>query len=185
MRKHQNKWLSYWNKMMSMMDYNYSRIEKEPSFYSATCNGNPEEQFIVKDRCTTFTSAQRSLIVMQILMRARFDDTEKINFIGIRRLLNDGTYLACFPLHEGRYDRNHSTEAVFDRRLLYLEWARPIKWYKKQPLCLVRKYFGDKIALYFCWLGFYTKMLCAPAVVGLLCFLYGLASMDSSDNIPT
>ncbi|XP_038111835.1 anoctamin-4 isoform X2 [Culex quinquefasciatus] len=185
LRKHQNKWLSYWNKMMSMMDYNYSRIEKEPSFYSATCNGNPEEQFIVKDRCTTFTSAQRSLIVMQILMRARFDDTEKINFIGIRRLLNDGTYLACFPLHEGRYDRNHSTEAVFDRRLLYLEWARPIKWYKKQPLCLVRKYFGDKIALYFCWLGFYTKMLCAPAVVGLLCFLYGLASMDSSDNIPT
>lgn len=55
---------------------------------------------------------------------------------------------------------------------------------KKQPLCLVRKYFGDKIALYFCWLGFYTKMLYAPAIVGTLCFLYGLLSMDSDDNIP-
>lgn len=56
---------------------------------------------------------------------------------------------------------------------------------KKQPLCLVRKYFGDKIALYFCWLGFYTKMLYAPAIVGTLCFFYGLLSMDSNDNIPS
>ncbi|XP_055629472.1 anoctamin-4 isoform X2 [Toxorhynchites rutilus septentrionalis] len=185
LRKHQNRILSYWNKVVSLTEYNHSRIEKEPSFYSATACGNPEEQFIVKDRCTTYNSAQRSLIVMQILMRTRFDETEKATFVGIRRLLNDSTYLACFPLHEGRYDRNHSTGAVFDRRLLYLEWARPIKWYKKQPLCLVRKYFGDKIALYFCWLGFYTKMLYAPAIVGLLCFLYGLASMNSKDNIPT
>uniref|UniRef100_A0A182NDF6 Anoctamin n=1 Tax=Anopheles dirus TaxID=7168 RepID=A0A182NDF6_9DIPT len=185
LRRQQNKILGYWNRLISMTEYNHGRIEKEPSFYSATANGNPEEQFIVKDRCTSYTSAQRSLIVMQILMRTRFDETEKANNVGIRRLLNDGTYLACFPLHEGRYDRNHSSGALFDRRLLYLEWARPIKWYKKQPLCLVRKYFGDKIALYFCWLGFYTKMLYAPAIVGLFCFLYGLASMDSSDNIPT
>uniref|UniRef100_A0A8W7M3E2 Anoctamin n=1 Tax=Anopheles arabiensis TaxID=7173 RepID=A0A8W7M3E2_ANOAR len=185
LRRQQNKILNYWNRFMSMTEYNHERIEKEPSFYSATANGNPEEQFIVKDRCTSYTSAQRSLIVMQILMRTRFDETEKVNNVGIRRLLNDGTYLACFPLHEGRYDKDHSSGALFDRRLLYLEWARPIKWYKKQPLCLVRKYFGDKIALYFSWLGFYTKMLYAPAIVGLFCFLYGLATMDSSDNIPT
>lgn len=69
-------------------------------------------------------------------------------------------------------------------QLLYLEWARPAKWYKKQPLHLIKKYFGDKIALYFCWLGFYTKMLYAPAIVGTLCFFYGLISMDSDDNIP-
>ncbi|XP_050090305.1 anoctamin-5 [Anopheles aquasalis] len=185
LRRQQNKILGYWNRLVSLTEYNHGRIEKEPSFYSATASGNPEEQFIVKDRCTSYTSAQRSQIVMQILMRTRFDETEKVNNVGIRRLLNDGTYLACFPLHEGRYDRDHSSGALFDRRLLYLEWARPIKWYKKQPLCLVRKYFGDKIGLYFCWLGFYTKMLYAPAIVGLFCFLYGLASMDSSDNIPT
>ncbi|XP_058065687.1 anoctamin-4 [Anopheles bellator] len=185
LRRQQNKIMSYWYRLVSLTEYNHGRIEKEPSFYSATASGNPEEQFIVKDRCTSYTSAQRSLVVMQILMRTRFDETEKVYNVGIRRLLNDGTYLACFPLHEGRYDRNHSSGALFDRRLLYLEWARPIKWYKKQPLCLVRKYFGDKIGLYFCWLGFYTKMLYAPAIVGLFCFLYGLASMDSTDNIPT
>lgn len=70
-------------------------------------------------------------------------------------------------------------------QLLYLEWARPMKWFKRQPLCLVRKYFGDKIALYFCWLGFYTNMLVLPAVVGTLCFLYGLATMQSDDNLPS
>lgn len=70
-------------------------------------------------------------------------------------------------------------------QLLYLTWARPSKWFKKQPLCLIRKYFGDKIALYFCWLGFYTNMLIYPAVVGTICFFYGLASINSNDNIPS
>uniref|UniRef100_A0A6P4DYZ7 Anoctamin n=1 Tax=Drosophila rhopaloa TaxID=1041015 RepID=A0A6P4DYZ7_DRORH len=54
-----------------------------------------------------------------------------------------------------------------------------------QPLCLVRKYFGDKIALYFCWLGFYTEMLVYPSVVGTLCFIYGLATLESEDNTPS
>lgn len=67
-----------------------------------------------------------------------------------------------------------------------MEWARPLKtWYKKQPLCTVRKYFGDKIGLYFCWLGFYTQSLVFPAIVGLLCFIYGISSMNSDDNIPS
>lgn len=105
--------------------------------------------------------------------------------VGIRRLLNDGTYLACFPLHEGRYDRAHASGVILDRRILYLEWARPRQFFKKQPLCLIRKYFGDKIALYFCWLGFYTKMLIIPSVVGILCFFYSLATINSEYNTPS
>lgn len=57
--------------------------------------------------------------------------------------------------------------------------------YKKQPLWLIRRYFGEKVALYFAWLGFYTRSLYPPAVVGLLCFIYGLGSMDGEDNIPS
>lgn len=98
----------------NITEYDHKLIEKEPSFYSATDGGNPEDQFIVKDRLSSYTSAQRSTIVMQILLRAKYDETEKV---GIRRLLNDGTYLACFPLHEGRYDRAHSSGAIFDRRV--------------------------------------------------------------------
>jgi len=73
---------------------------------------------------------------------------------------------------------------TFCLQLLYTEWARPSRLFKKQPLWLIKKYFGEKIGLYFAWLGFYTKMLIPASIVGLLCFCYGLLSMNSSDNIP-
>ncbi|KAJ6648985.1 Anoctamin-6, partial [Pseudolycoriella hygida] len=140
-----NYWRRWLHKFQRLIEFDVSLIDNEHTFYSATADGNPEEQFIVKDRCTSYTSAQRSFIVWQILLRAKFDDTERS---GIRRLLNDNALTACFPLHEGRYDVPHSSGTVFDRRKLYLEWARPSKWYKRQPICLIRKYFNDT---YFCW----------------------------------
>ena len=44
-----------------------------------------------------------------------------------------------------------------------------------------RKYYGEKIGIYFAWLGFYTEMLFFAAVMGVICFAYGLLSYD--DNI--
>nr|XP_036672201.1 anoctamin-4 [Drosophila suzukii] len=175
-------WKDVWQRLTKKIQLDQTLLEGETTFKAATANGNPEEQFIVKDRATAFTSAQRSLMVMQVLIRTPFDESDRS---GIRRLINDGTYLGCFPLHEGRYDRPHSSGISLDRRVLYQTWAHPSQWYKKQPLCLVRKYFGDKIALYFCWLGFYTEMLVYPSVVGTLCFIYGLATLESEDNTPS
>ncbi|KAL1116216.1 hypothetical protein AAG570_005711 [Ranatra chinensis] len=157
-------------------------MAQEPSFYTATYNRNREEQFVVKDREAYFTSAQRSQVAWQILLRTKYDENRKM---GVRRLLNNGTYISVFPLHEGGYDKASKTGFIYDRQLLYLEWARPGRWYKRQPLWLVRKYFGDKIALYFAWLGFYTQMLIPAALIGFLCFIYGLLSMDSADNVPS
>lgn len=53
----------------SLTEYDFTLIEKEPSFYSATAGGKPEEQFIIKDRMTNYNSAQRSSMVFQILLR--------------------------------------------------------------------------------------------------------------------
>ncbi|XP_076642651.1 anoctamin-4 [Halictus rubicundus] len=156
---------------------------EEPSFYKSIDSGDREERFVVKDRDTAYTPAQRSLIVMQILLRARYDEHHEK--AGIRRLLADGTFLDCFSLHEGPYNKPILNGEILDRHLLYLIWARPSQWYKTQPLWLIRRYFGEKVALYFAWLGFYTKCLYAPAIVGLLCFMYGVGSMESSDNIPS
>lgn len=114
LRKMYNLCKKLWDNFRTITEYDYALIEKEPSFYSATSGGKPEEQFIVKDRMTHYNSAQRSLIVFQILLRAKFDDGEKS---GIRRLLNDGTYLSVFPLHEGRYDRAHPSGSILDRRV--------------------------------------------------------------------
>lgn len=81
---------------------------------------------MVKDRDTAYTPAQRSLIVMQILLRARYDETHEK--AGIRRLLADGTYLDCLSLHEGPYNKPGLNEEILDRHLLYLIWARPSQW---------------------------------------------------------
>lgn len=54
------------------------------------------------------------MIVMQILLRTKYDETDKV---GIRRLLNDNTYLACFPLHEGSYNLPDTAGNLLDRHV--------------------------------------------------------------------
>uniref|UniRef100_A0A8C5HR91 Anoctamin n=1 Tax=Gouania willdenowi TaxID=441366 RepID=A0A8C5HR91_GOUWI len=68
-------------------------------------------------------------------------------------------------------------------QLLYEEWANYSVFYKYQPIGLVRKYFGEKIGLYFAWLGLYTQMLIPASLVGIIVFLYGCATVN--DDIPS
>ncbi|XP_034944298.1 anoctamin-4 [Chelonus insularis] len=180
----------FWNRLRGWLDWtkkihswDHKLYPEEPSFYDCRDSDDYENRFLVKDRETEYTPAQRSQIVMQILSRTRYDEVHEKS--GIKRLIADGTYLDCFIMHDGPYDRPGSDGVLLDRHLLYLIWARPSQWYKKQPLWLIRRYFGEKVALYFAWLGFYTRALYPPAIVGLLCFFYGLGSMDGPDNIPS
>ena len=62
-----------------------------------------------------------------------------------------------------------------DRCKLYRGWGKFANWYKFQPLDAIMKYYGVKIALYFAWLGFFTKMLIIPALAGLVVFAYGVS----------
>uniref|UniRef100_A0A663MUY8 Anoctamin n=1 Tax=Athene cunicularia TaxID=194338 RepID=A0A663MUY8_ATHCN len=95
--------------------------------------------------------------------------------LGLNRLLSNGSYEAAFPLHENSI-RTHGAEN--HRHLLYECWASWGVWYKYQPLDLVRRYFGEKIGLYFAWLGWYTGMLFPAAFIGLFVFLYGVTTLN-------
>uniref|UniRef100_A0A8C8AXN1 Anoctamin n=1 Tax=Otus sunia TaxID=257818 RepID=A0A8C8AXN1_9STRI len=88
-------------------------------------------------------------------------------FLGIGTLIANHVYDAAFPLHD----------------LLYQEWARYGVFYKFQPIDLIRKYFGEKIGLYFAWLGLYTEFLIPSSVVGITVFLYGCITIES--DIPS
>ncbi|CAH2325854.1 anoctamin-1 isoform X1 [Pelobates cultripes] len=134
--------------------------------------------FDMSDKDSFFDSKTRSSIVYELLKRTTC--TKAKYSMGITSLLANGVYSAAYPLHDGDYE---SISEPNDRKLLCDEWASYGVFYKYQPIDLVRKYFGEKIALYFAWLGVYTQMLIPASVVGIIVFLYGCATLD--DDIPS
>uniref|UniRef100_A0A3B4F3B8 Anoctamin n=1 Tax=Pundamilia nyererei TaxID=303518 RepID=A0A3B4F3B8_9CICH len=100
---------------------------------------------------------------------------------GLTSLLANGVYTSAYPLHDVTCDI--FIESCFCSQLLYEQWASYSVFYKYQPIGLIRKYFGEKIGLYFAWLGVYTQMLIPAAIIGVIVFLYGCATVD--DNIPS
>ncbi|XP_073401128.1 anoctamin-4 isoform X3 [Dendrobates tinctorius] len=163
------------------------RLDKEtiPDLEENDCYTAPFSQqrihhFIINNKDTFFNNATRSRIVHHILQRIKYEEGK--NKIGLNRLLSNCTYEAAFPLHEGGYRSKNSIKthgAENHRHLLFECWASWGVWYKYQPLDLVRRYFGEKIGLYFAWLGWYTGMLFPAAIIGLFVFLYGMFTLDS------
>ncbi|XP_039375384.1 anoctamin-4 isoform X2 [Mauremys reevesii] len=162
------------------------RLDKEtlPDLEENDCYTAPFSQqrihhFIIHNKDTFFNNATRSRIVHHILQRVKYEEGK--NKIGLNRLLTNGSYEAAFPLHEGSYRSKNSIRthgAENHRHLLYECWASWSVWYKYQPLDLVRRYFGEKIGLYFAWLGWYTGMLFPAAFIGLFVFLYGATTLN-------
>ena len=124
--------------------------------------------------------------------------------VGLNRLLKEGVFEAAYPLHDGdtaSYTKsaNETTNSPEDfseagwknidtlkeepREELRRTWAKYSMWYKHQPIEKIRDYFGEKIGFYFAWLGAYTTWLVVPSVVGVLVFIYGLASASVDVNV--
>ncbi|KAM4738032.1 anoctamin-7 [Anableps anableps] len=129
---------------------------------------------------TYFSITQRHQIVYEILARTVYGKRKRKE-VGVDRLVTEGVYTAAYPLHEGPFkvqnDKIHPDE-FNQRQVLFYYWSRWNKWYKYQPLDHIREYFGEKIAIYFAWLGCYTTWLLPAAIMGTLVFVSGVMSMD-------
>uniref|UniRef100_A0A8C5IU86 Anoctamin n=1 Tax=Junco hyemalis TaxID=40217 RepID=A0A8C5IU86_JUNHY len=66
------------------------------------------------------------------------------------------------------------------REILKKKWARWRVLFKEQPIEQIRCYFGEKVALYFAWLGWYTYLLIFAAVAGLATVAAGATVFSSS-----
>uniref|UniRef100_A0A673C585 Anoctamin n=1 Tax=Sphaeramia orbicularis TaxID=375764 RepID=A0A673C585_9TELE len=156
-------------------------ISKETEFFTAPFEKDRLEYFYIKDQDMFFTPSMRSRMAFYILSRAPYEIRGKTKKFGITKLLDGGVYKAAYPLHDCRFNVPSKEEGCPNERyLLYQEWAHPKSFYKMQPLDLIRKYYGEKIGIYFAWLGFYTIMLTLAAVVGLGCFIYGYKTQETS-----
>uniref|UniRef100_A0A8C2B954 Anoctamin n=1 Tax=Cyprinus carpio TaxID=7962 RepID=A0A8C2B954_CYPCA len=156
-------------------------IAKEPEFFTAPFRKDQLKCFFVKDKEQFFTPAMRSRMAYYILSRAPYEVRGNVKKFGFNKLLDGGVYKAAYPLHDCRFNvKSKEPSCPNERFLLFNEWAHPKSFYKMQPLDLIRKYFGEKIGIYFAWLGFYTVMLTLAAAVGLCCFIYGYTTRESS-----
>ncbi|NXR62842.1 ANO6 protein, partial [Rhadina sibilatrix] len=167
-----------WFSRLFRVDENIIKPEQE--FFTAPFQKEHLSNFYIQDKDTFFNPATRSRIVHFILSRVEYGKKNNVKKFGINKLLDTGIYKAAFPLHDSSF-RHPSADpnCPSERYLLYREWAHPKNIFKLQPLDFIRKYYGEKIGIYFAWLGFYTNMLTVAAVVGVGCFLYGCLQKDN------
>ncbi|KAE8749817.1 hypothetical protein FOCC_FOCC003555 [Frankliniella occidentalis] len=159
---------------------------KPVDFYTCPFRRSKIDRFLGSDNQQTyFSSVQRSRVLYEILSTAMFGKKKK-GEVGIDRLVEEGVFSTAFSLHDGPY-RDPSASpggpgpcTMNPRQVLYEYWARWGEWYRYQPLDHIRDYFGEKIAIYFAWLGFYTGWLLPAALVGVLVFMYGLFTINDN-----
>ncbi|XP_042346178.1 anoctamin-9 [Plectropomus leopardus] len=113
------------------------------------------------------TQATRIRIVNFILHQTFIGTGENL-----KELLMKDVFETMFCLHERRKQKQ-----------LKRKWARWSGLFTGQPVNDVKCYFGEKVALYYLWLGWYTKLLVPAAALGVVVFLYGLAFFNTNPLI--
>ncbi|XP_036943144.1 anoctamin-7 [Acanthopagrus latus] len=147
-----------------------------PDYYTCQFRSNKLQRFLGSDdRDTFFKTTQRHQVVYEILARTQYGSAKR-GEVGIDRLLTEQVFTAAYPLHEGGFELPPAPappESLGLRQILYAYWAQWTCYRRYQPLDHIREYFGEKIALYFAWLGFYTGWLLPASLLGTVIFLVG------------
>ncbi|KAK2842380.1 hypothetical protein Q5P01_012580 [Channa striata] len=80
-------------------------MQPEPDYFTSPFNKSKSDFFLIEDKETFFPPSTRNRIVYYILSRCSYyrDECADKDKKGIKRLLNNGTYTAAFPLHDCRY----------------------------------------------------------------------------------
>nr|XP_046246025.1 anoctamin-7 isoform X2 [Scatophagus argus]XP_046246027.1 anoctamin-7 isoform X2 [Scatophagus argus] len=147
-----------------------------PDYYTCQFRTNKLQRFLGNDNKETFfKTTQRHQVLYEILARTPYG-LMKRGEVGIDRLLSEQVFTAAYPLHEGDFKLPPTPvppQSLGLRQILYTYWAQWSCWRRYQPLDHIREYFGEKIALYFAWLGVYTGWLLPASLIGTVIFFVG------------
>ncbi|CAG8592715.1 9566_t:CDS:10 [Ambispora leptoticha] len=125
------------------------------------------------------TDANRIMPVIEDIV----PETLRLRSWGFDNLMQKNVYDAFYPLHDGEIqdqtfrDPNNKKENL--RAKLFNNW---IKSLKRQPLSEIREYFGEKIAMYFAWLGLYTSWLFVASIFGIITIIYGIIDFATTPD---
>ncbi|CAJ0585789.1 unnamed protein product, partial [Mesorhabditis spiculigera] len=133
--------------------------------------GQPEKFLNGNEPEKIFSTSDRARIVYELLRSTQYGNKEKEK-VGIERLLRAGAFAAAYPLHQSLRTGDElwsaPEEELNRRELLVKHWGSLRALRMRQPIDLVKDYFGAKVALYFAFLGTYTRMMALPSLLGFV-----------------
>ncbi len=137
-----------------------SKLGGSPTINPITADSLDPESIEVESRRLQESACFRSVDRMKLIHMI-------INYGGpggcgldIYQLIKDNCVLAYGPLHD-----------MVELRDLESLWVTFFAWPWEQPFDKVKNYFGEKIGLYFLWLGTYTAWLIPAAIVGFFVWI--------------
>ncbi|KAF9360227.1 hypothetical protein BGX26_010133 [Mortierella sp. AD094] len=116
-----------------------------------------------------FGTAQRGRLTESIIVYSKIH-TKLGDRHALKAVMDKKAFTDFFTLHDGSF-KSKVLPIPNRRTLLFDSW---VKSRRTQPLEEIRFYYGEKIALYFAWIGYYTKWLIPAAIVGFLFFIGGI-----------
>jgi hypothetical protein len=116
---------------------------------------------------TNFRGVDRLKLIQSILMARKYEGG---CFLDVYKLIKTKCMIGYFPLHD-----------YVELRTLEEKWLRFCQLPWNQPMDDIKDYFGEKVALYFLWLGHYTSWLMSAGVVGFFCWI-NVAAQNNDPN---
>ena len=104
-----------------------------------------------------FSPLDRSRLIKSLITR----------FLSISDLEGQGVFIQDYCVHDPK-----------PLGVLNDTWSTVKCIFNKQPITRIRRYFGEEITLYFCWIGFYLTCMFFPAGLGLGLFVLEKTSDD-------
>ncbi|XP_058452350.1 anoctamin-10 isoform X2 [Malaya genurostris] len=132
-----------------------------------------DDQMAVED---ILTSADRQIIIKYALENICASEHEH-NIVGTKVQLHHGQSIIQAAQQADIITHIYSLHEKSKLRKLQHMWIKPTK---PQPIDEIRDYFGESVAMYFSFVGFYTYALIVPTVLGLL----QMALSEETETVP-